>query len=1055
MRTIFLLVLSLMFLHIAYGQLREDAKSAIVNYYEWESMPGKDYGDLKWYEVLDLETSTYEEVRKAFYKEWDGKPYESGKMYKQFKRFELMTLGHLSGEDKQFNAGPVIAKELQEGQVRSVGAGGWISKGPNMPLNPSNFNNQGIGRIDEVAFHPTNENIIYVGTPSGGLWKSVDGGSNWSPIGDQFASLGISGIEFSLQNPDTIYVTTGTKDGGATTTFFQVFKSTNGGTSWSSTGGVPSGVSQVHKFLVDPTNDQKLYVATNNGVHYSTNGGALWSQSTGISSRTRDIEFKPGSPGTLYASTSGDWYLSSNSAASFTLQTASFNSTTSGNINIGVTPANSNLIYFYVWDIPSGSFKLYKYIPSTNTYTTIADENSPATLPDNTVVNMANYFWGQSTYDWSFAVHPTDEDAMYIGDISLFRTTDGGANWVAVSGSGNDGGSIHVDMHTIEYSTTSNTPFVGCDGGLYKYAGATSQWIRLNNLGISQVYRLGVGVFNDDLIVCGNQDNGFFQNDGTQWNYRLIGDGTEGIIDPIDTHIIYGAIGPSGSISKIVNGSNMGVIFRESDVGENGLWTFPFKMHPCLRNVLYTGFENLYGTTDGGTQWQKLTTFSTGKAMLDMEISPVDPQFIYLCFSDAAGGVHRSEDGGRTWTACTWPGSFIIDLETSPSDPKIIFAVLNNGTVQKSIDKGVSWNDFSTGIPVSSRIRCIESVEGSVEDLYLGIDYAVYYKQHGSNWTVFDDGLPNVIINELEVNEYNGTITAATYGRGIWQSPLMNTSPMCHNQNIPFISPNDTYISLCDKTSVFLNSTQAPVGYGYQWYLGDSLLSGETNQSLVAFLEGDYSVIFTGPCKSFNSASVKIEKDCNFASCSNFNSNTASGPGNSTIVTLNGPFAYNPNILNYEFCLQAEGDLALSTEKFNVYDENGLLLYTTDNPPFDCQKSSQYCFSVSAAVFLSWTADNVITFEFDPISGDINPFFCSVNQACAAMSYPFSNCQDDLTVSDPILDAYYGAKNTLISDGNILDYDNVTFDAGQSITLLPSFSTGSMAQLTIRIGGCN
>jgi len=820
-----------------------------VQYYDWEAMPGQDYGDLKWYEVLELDASTYEEVRKAFYKEWDGKAYEPGRMYKQFKRYEAMTLGVCHGKKKSLDVNVEMQHILNATQgKRSTNGSQWISKGPNAPPQPATWNNQGIGRIDEIAFHPFNENIVYAGAPSGGLWKSEDGGQNWKPLGDVFMNLGISGIEISRQDPDRIYVSTGTRDGGSfSPSFFGVLGSDDGGQNWNVLP-FPAGVSRVYKLLLSQENDLHLCLATNNGIYCTRDGGQSWTKSNGIAGSVRDIEWQPGNEKRIYASKYGEWYESNDGGISFVNNNALFTPQNTDNINIGVTGANPDVVYFFAWDKPSNSFKLYKYTYTTKQMILVADKTSPGQHPNGNAIKLTDYYWGQAFYDWSFAIHPENEQEMFIGDISLFRTSDGGKTWTVMSGSSNDGGSVHVDMHTVEYSTETKTPWVGCDGGIYRFAGPGKIWTRLNNLGITQVYRFGISKLNDDLILCGNQDNGVFQRNDNGWNYRIIGDGSECIIDPIDPSKMYGTIGNSGRIYKSTNGIKFDVQFLVPQE-EQALWLFPLKMHPQLRHVLYTGFNNVWRTIDGGVSWEKISDFQKSESITDVEIAPSNPSFIYTAFSSAAG-LYRSEDGGKNWQMCTYPQTNlpVQDLLIHPGNEKILYAAIGQ-TIMKSTDAGESWLKYNDGIE-NTVVLTLAYVNDADEELYAGTSLAVYHKSTGQPWELFNEDLPHVLITELEVNEKHGTISAATFGRGIWQSPLAKTSGSCYLDQVAEITQDGRE----------LTCTIAPEGYGYQWYRGDSLLTGENTSKLIVDKTGIYAVVYTGSCHAFSSDFIEIKE---------------------------------------------------------------------------------------------------------------------------------------------------------------------------------------------------
>jgi len=217
----------------------------------------------------------------------------------------------------------------------------------------------GQGRINTVTVDPNNSSIIYVGAPAGGIWKSVNSGTTFMPLFDEFPQIGVSGIVVDSANSNIIYIATGDRDSSAST-FVGVYKSLDGGTTWTATGTI-SGVSKASDIYIHPTNSNILWVATNNGLYKTTNAGSTWNRT--LTGNIRDIKVKPTDPTVIYAVSSSIFYKSTNSGDSFTAISSSL-PTSSGRLVIDVTPANPNYIYVLSATTGNAFQGIYKSIDS-------------------------------------------------------------------------------------------------------------------------------------------------------------------------------------------------------------------------------------------------------------------------------------------------------------------------------------------------------------------------------------------------------------------------------------------------------------------------------------------------------------------------------------------------------------------------------------------------------------------------------------------------------------------------------------------------------------------
>ena len=219
-----------------------------------------------------------------------------------------------------------------------------------------------------VHVDPSNANTIYLGAPAGGIWKSTNNGSTWTPLTDELPQIGVSGIAVDYSNSNVIYIATGDKDAGDSYSV-GVYKSTNGGLTWNPTGTMGgSNPSRAGDIVIHPTNNQILWCATNNGIYKTTNAGTSWTQVQTGNFSQGNIRLKPGDPNTLYAVTTNRFYRSTDSGTTFSMITSGLPAS-SGRLLLDVTPANANYIYILSATTGSAFQGMYRSIEGGTTFT--------------------------------------------------------------------------------------------------------------------------------------------------------------------------------------------------------------------------------------------------------------------------------------------------------------------------------------------------------------------------------------------------------------------------------------------------------------------------------------------------------------------------------------------------------------------------------------------------------------------------------------------------------------------------------------------------------------
>lgn len=791
--------------------------------------------------MMENKTANFYEIQEAFYKHWENKSYERGKGWKQFKRWEYLMEARVD-ENGNF-PDPSLAwnEHLKFHQKYNTSKAKSGAKSSNWtPLGPQSWNsigwNPGIGRINVVAVDPNNSNVIFVGAPAGGCWKSTNGGNSWMPLTDTLATLGVSGIAINPQNSNEIYLATGDGDGSDTYSI-GVIKSIDGGNTWQSTG-LNWSTSQsrvMNKIIINPINPAILYVATNNGLWKTSNSGTSW-----ISVRNgvfRDVEFNPLNPTTVFACTNTNFFKSVD-GTSFSMITSGLPSISQiGRMSIAVTADDTNYVYALATNSSDNGFLgLYRSTNGGNSFTLRA--NTPNIMGWNTSGSDSG---GQGWYDLALAVSPTNKNELFTGGVNVWKSLDGGANFFANTQWNWPTGSygyVHADIHTLDYF--GNNLFCGSDGGIFKSTNSGSSWTDLTaGLEVTQFYRLGMSATNAGTIIGGAQDNGCSLLKSGSWTHVTGGDGMECIVDYSDNNYIYS----TSQFGNIYRSSNGGASFTgiTGSISETGAWVTPYVIDPNIPTTLYAGYENVFKTTNRGISWTQISNFSATGTIRSMAVAPSNSNVIYIA---TLTQLRKTTNGGANWTVINngLPNLNISYITVHNQNPNILwvsFSGFSNGNkVFKSIDGGTSWTNVSGNLP-NMPVNCVVYEHGTNNGIYVGTDMGVYYKNDDLlNWEAFMDNLPNVQVNELEIFYPTGKIRAATYGRGIWESNVFqaNTPPVAQ-----FMSP-DT--AICPGVCATFTNQTINLGQQWTWYFpgGTPSTSTDINPTVCYPTNGAYDV---------------------------------------------------------------------------------------------------------------------------------------------------------------------------------------------------------------------
>ena len=725
----------------------------------------------------------YRALKKAFHTYWKNREPADEDEYNTFARWEWMIDQRIT-DDSYIQPETYWNEILRKEEARKKGelTGDWHYLGPPHP--PTDINSGqviGAGRIDCIAFHPSDSNTFWVGAPTGGLWKTTDGGKTWQPLTDFIASIGISDIAVDPDHPDTMFIATGDRDSRDIYSA-GVLKTFDGGKTWSETAMsfVQSSNHQVNRLLIRPDRPNTMLAATDEGIYYITRYGEHIQKVQ--SGNFKDMEFMPGSPDTVYAATYGygtaTIYRSDDGGSSFHEISSGINTSNLIRIDLAVTRDHPDMVIALCAEkTKSGLHGIYRSFNKGNEWTLLLSGSKKNLLGNSSTGSGDD---GQGWYDLTVAISPDNYQEFIVGGINVWKTTNGGSSWQLSSWGYPESGTvdapyIHVDQHILAFNPATGTLYAGNDGGVFRTWDEGETWTDLSDgLDILQIYRIGLASHKKDMAMMGSQDNSTTLWKDTAWNVVIGGDGMECIIDYTDINTLY-ASSQYGNIRRSTDG---GYIFRgikPVNAGK-GAWVTPYLMFPDDHRSLLAGYADIFLTKNQGNTWEKLTdSLSGGKKFRALAISSYNPHFIY---ASAGQSIWRSEDRGKTWKSIHTglPNSSISSIAISQNDPLKIWVSLSNYDqgikVYASDDGGNHWNNYSDGLP-NVPVNCLLYQNNTNATLYAGTDLGVYVRDGSMDtWKDFSLNLPNVIVNEMEIFYPDSLLRAGTYGRGLWETKL-------------------------------------------------------------------------------------------------------------------------------------------------------------------------------------------------------------------------------------------------------------------------------------------
>ncbi|MBK8825435.1 MAG: hypothetical protein IPO26_01730 [Saprospiraceae bacterium] len=661
----------------------------------------------------------------------------------------------------------------------------WYSMGPeNVSAG------KGIGRIDKIAFHPSDPNIIFAGSPHGGLFKSINNGANWFPISSYLSSLGISGIAIDPTNPNIIYVLTGDCNGhngefaggaGQATVGQEisaskgVFKSFDGGNNWIQLppflGITSNTIYQGRELIINPSNPSILIAATSLGLFISDNGGESWSVSI-TGPNIRDVKFKPNDPEIVYAVGDNTFRKSTDGGVSFG---GIISITGATRISMAVTPANPNKIALLSGSSTSNSL-VGVWISSDsgdnfiNIYSATAE---PFDLFKNYIDQ--NALDGQIDFNNTIAISPFNENLIATGGLCIWASTDGGVSWDQKTAYWpSDVDYIHPDQHIVTFKSNGYL-YVGNDGGIFRSIDEAENFDFISNgLSISQFYRFELT--NDEGNTWGGtQDNGILQRENPNSNVfeaYATGDGYDVMTDHPgrtnngDSDDVY------FSINDKIKKDCISTICDIS-VPNNTQFFANLAMDSNDEDRIYAGYQNgVYISYNAGDTW----TNTGGSGNWCIEVARSNGKVFAAGDGIANQRLFRLEPNGA-WQNITPPAPYdsslkITDITVHEANPDDLIitcgGITANSKVFYSGNAGANWNNITYNLP---NVPVFSIDRDHVNGLYVGTSIGIFYKRPTANhWEHFSNGLPPVPVTQIYAELINNEpkVYCSTFGRGLF-----------------------------------------------------------------------------------------------------------------------------------------------------------------------------------------------------------------------------------------------------------------------------------------------
>ncbi|WP_299012724.1 hypothetical protein [uncultured Polaribacter sp.] len=749
-------------------------------------------------------------------------------------------------------------------------------------MKPRNIGPGGMsGRVTSIDVVENNPNIMYVGTASGGIWKSTSGGATWQPIFEKELTASIGAVAIQQSNPSVIWAGTGegnprnSLNGG-----FGIYKSLDAGKTWQAMG--LEKTRHIHRVIIDPTNPNIVYVGAigapwgehkERGVYKTTDGGKTWKQIlfTNIRSGAADLIMDPTNPNKIIAAMwehkRDPWFFKSGGEGSGLFIThdggenwkkitdkEGFPKGELGRIGVAIAPSEPNIIYALV---EAQKNALYKSEDGGFKWKKINDKPGIGNRP----------FYYSEIY-----VDPQNENRLYTVFTYVNVSQDGGKNFKQLMPAYGVDNGVHPDHHAW-WIHPKNGKFMidGNDGGLNITKDGGKSWRFIGNIPVAQFYHINVDNEYPYNVYGGMQDNGSWRGPAYVWKAQGIrnsywqeisfGDGFDVVPDKDDSR--YGwSMSQQGSVVRYdyKTGNNYSVkpTHKDPNIQLRFNWNAAINMDPFDNNTLYFGSQFVHKSTDKGLTWEvispdlstnnpeKLKQSESGGLTMDatgaenhctilvIEPTPLEKDVLWAATDD--GQVHITKNGGTTWTnvAKNLKGlpenSWITQIKASNKNKGEALLVANDYRrfkytpyAYRTKNYGKSWERIVDADDVQSYTLSIIEDPENKNLLFLGTDDGLYISvDAGEKWTKWTNGFPTVPVKDLVIHPREQDLIIGTFGRAAWVLDDIRPLRAIANKNA-----TDKKIHLFEPPTAYQSAYQQPTGSRFG---ADAMYQGENRK---------------------------------------------------------------------------------------------------------------------------------------------------------------------------------------------------------------------------------
>ena len=682
------------------------------------------------------------------------------------------------------------------------------------------------GRIADIVFHPNNENIWYVAVGSGGVWKTENAGTTWTPIFDDQPSYSTGCITLDPSNPEIVWVGSGENVGGRHVAYGDgVYRSLNGGKTWENRGLKDS--EHISEIIVHPDNSDVVWVAAQGplwnkggerGLYKTTNGGASWKRVLGNDEWTgvTDIMIDPRNPNRLYAAT---WdrhrtvaalmgggpgtaiYSSEDGGESWTKLTNGLPSSNMGKIGIAISPQKPDVLYAAI-ELDRTQGAVYRS----------EDRGASWKKMSNTVSGGTGPHYYQELY-----ASPHQFDRLYLMNVRVLTSEDGGKTFVQLKERDK-----HSDNHAIVFKKDDpNYIMLGTDAGIYESFDLAENWRYIKNLPLTQFYKVAVNNAEPFYhIFGGTQDNGSAggpsatdEREGIankHWYKTLFADGHQSATDPVYNDIIYAETQQGGLYRvDLTTGEQISIQPKaaKGEPHERFNWDAPILVSPHKPSRLYFASYRVWKSENRGDDWESISgdltrneeritlpimgrqqgwdnawdvgAMSNYNTITSLSESPIQEGLLYAGTDD--GFIQVTENGGTDWrkipvTELGLPGrSFVNDIKADLFDSNTVYVALDNHKegdfspyLFKSTDRGRTWTSISTSLPDRTLIWRIVQDPVKQNLLFAATEFGVYTSLNGGKSWQKLPGTPTISFRDLTIQKRENDLVAASFGRGFY-----------------------------------------------------------------------------------------------------------------------------------------------------------------------------------------------------------------------------------------------------------------------------------------------